>query len=372
MQNIGQISARQFAILVILATVGDSILIAPSMATLTAKQDVWISMLVGLVVGLAIIVLMGVVAGKFPQHSPIQYARTLFGSKLGFVAGLLLLIYFTYQMISLIVEIAGVLTTQIMPETPATAVEILFMAVIVLGTRLGLETIARTGELLFPWFLLFFSFVIVFLLPEIELDNMMPILAKGWSPVLDGSLTLVTIPFVELVAFLMIAPFVACNGPLNKPFLIGACIGGAMLFLIMLMSILVLGPALVEMKIFSTYTLAQKISIGDFLERLEAILAFMWLVTIFFKTVLYFYAFNLGAAQLLKLKNYRNLTFPAAMIFIGLAKASVPNMPYYNDVLKRYWPFLDLTFGLLLPLAMLGVYALRRRRLSAQPADRKP
>lgn len=372
MQTIGQISSRQFMMMVILATVGDSILIAPSIATSAAKQDVWISMCISLAVGLAMVGLMAILADKFPRQSPIEYARSLFGTKLGSVIGLLLLIYFGYEIISFMVEIGGVLTTQIMPETPVAAVELLFMAVIVLAVRLGLETTARTGELLFPWFVLLFSFLIIFLLPNIKSDNLLPILAKGWKPIVEGSMALISYPFAELLCFLMIAPSVAQQGSLMKPLLTGTFIGGVMLLIIMLMSILVLGPALVEMKIFSTYNLAQKISIGDFLERLEAILAFIWFVTIFFKTALYFYAINLGAAQWLKLKNYRVLTLPFAMILLALSRASVPNSVYYNDVIVRFWPFLDLTFGLLLPLAMLGVYALRRRRLSARPVDRKP
>lgn len=367
MQTIGQISSRQFTMLVILTTVGDSILIAPSIATSDAKQDVWISMCISLTVGLAMVGFMAMLADKFPRQSPIEYARTLFGTTLGSLIGLMLLIYFGYEIISFLVEIGGVLTTQIMPETPVAAVELIFMAVIVLAVRLGLETTARTSELLFPWFVGLFSFLIIFLLPDIQADNLLPILAEGWQPVVEGSVFLMAYPFAELLCFLVIAPSVVRQGSLMKPLLTGAFIGGMILLIILLMSILVLGPTLVVMKIFSTYNLAQKISIGDFLERLEAILAFMWFVTIFFKTALYFYAINLGAAQWLKLKNYRVLTLPFAMILLALLRASVPNFIYYNDVIVRFWPFLDFTFGLLLPLAMLGMYALRRRRRSAQP-----
>ncbi|MFC5649888.1 GerAB/ArcD/ProY family transporter [Paenibacillus solisilvae] len=78
---------------------------------------------------------------------------------------------------------------------------------------------------------------------------------------------------------------------------------------------------------------AQKLTIGHFVERVEAILAFLWIITVFYKTLLLFFALTTGITQLLRLKESQMLTIPLGMILLVGTVACTPNITVYNDIL---------------------------------------
>ncbi|UZM97820.1 GerAB/ArcD/ProY family transporter [Lysinibacillus sp. MHQ-1] len=49
--------------------------------------------------------------------------------------------------------------TEVMPETPTLAFALLFSIIIMYAAYLGLETFARSAEILFPMFILIFYFL---------------------------------------------------------------------------------------------------------------------------------------------------------------------------------------------------------------------
>ncbi|TFE26626.1 GerAB/ArcD/ProY family transporter [Cohnella luojiensis] len=357
----GKIGVRQLTILVILISIGDAILVLPSIPAIEAKQDAWISVVIGLAIGLPIVYLLTIVGKLYPGLTVVEYNEKILGTWLGKAISLFFLSYLFFSAAAHLRESSDFMITNIMPETPIMAINILFLGIIVMGARLGLETLTRTAEILFPWFILLLLMFILFLIPQADIKNMLPVLGEGIKPVIRGSIASAAFPFAELVVFLMVFPYVNQTNRIRRSFLLGALLGGIVLIAIVALSILVLGADLVARNIYPSFFMAKKISIGNFLERVEAILAIIWFISIYFKITLYYYAFNLGLAQTLKLREYRFLTLPSGMILLLLSLMVAPNITYYNEVISKYWPNLDFTYSILLPLLLLGVYALRKK-----------
>ncbi|MDQ1914820.1 endospore germination permease [Paenibacillus sp. GD4] len=361
MQSQQTISVRQFIILITFCTVGDSILVLPSIPALHAREDAWISGLIGLMMGLLFIYFFAVFGKLYPGLTIFEYNRKLFGKWIGRFATLLLIYYFFLMVSSQVREIGDFMTTQIMPETPIQSIMLLFLLTLVVGARLGIETIARAGEIFIPHFFLLFSILAVCLVPEAEFRNIFPILDNGIAPVLRGALTTTTFPFAENVIMLVILPSVKQSKPLARNILIGVLIGGIILELVIVLTIVVLGAPITAYQMYPSYALAKKISIGNFLERIEAMLAIMWIMSTFFKAVLYFYALMLGLSDLTKLKEPKTLALPLGMILLVSSIAAFPNVSYFNDLIDNYWPYFDFTFCLGLPLLLLAVRFVRIR-----------
>jgi spore germination protein KB len=161
---------------------------------------------------------------------------------------------------------------------------------------------------------------------------------------------------------LMIFPYVNKTENLRKHLVAGAFIAGIVLIIMIALSILVLGADFTSRNMYPSYTLAKQISIGRFIQRLEAIMAIMWIITVFVKASIFAYLLQLGLAQLLKLRDPRVLAFPLVVIIAGSATAFAPDITKFNYAITAYWPFFDMTFGLALPVLLLGVYVLRRKR----------
>ena len=82
-----------------------------------------------------------------------EYNEKVFGKWAG-----KLIFFFLHSLRLLVLQLFYIMwgtfmTTQVMPETPIESILILFAGILVMGLRLGLEVIARTAEILFPWFL---------------------------------------------------------------------------------------------------------------------------------------------------------------------------------------------------------------------------
>lgn len=363
----GKISVRQLTILVMLVTIGDSILVLPSIPTFYAQQDAWISSFIGMTAGLLAVCMFCMVGQLHPHLTLIQSIQQILGKWVGAIVSLLFLAYFFLSATAHTREVGDFLNIEMIQETPLQASQILFISIVIMAARLGLEVIGRTAEFFTPLILIIFLILIMFLLPQIELERIEPLLENGIKPILMGSIPCLAFPFLELVTFLMILPYVTQTKKIRKGFLQGAMFGGIILIIIIAMSVFVLGADQTSRSIYPSYSLARKISLGRFLERVESSIALMWLLTISIKITLYFYAFILGLAQLFKLKEYRMLAFPAAMLLIVLSPLISPNITYYNVLIAKYWPYLDLTYGLLFPLLLIGVYYVRK--ISKKPTE---
>ncbi|PAB56348.1 GerAB/ArcD/ProY family transporter [Anaeromicrobium sediminis] len=106
---------------------------------------------------------------------------------------------------------------------------------------------------------------------------------------------------------------------------------------------------------FPSYALAKKISLGHIIQRIEAIIAIIWFITIFYKIILYFYGTALGLAQILELKDYRPLTLPLGMILVVLSLVVYPNSIYKGIWSSTTWIPYVMTYAFFLPLLLLIV-----------------
>ncbi|MFD1036921.1 endospore germination permease [Virgibacillus byunsanensis] len=356
----GKINIRQFTCLVILFTVGSSVLVAPSGLAEAAKQDAWIASILGVAIGLLLVMLYNNLQQQFPDKTLVQYSEVILGKWLGKGVSLLFLSYFFILASFLLREIGDFVTTQIMPETPIESILILFLFVVMLGTRLGLEPVTRSAEIFFPWIVGLFIMLIVLLSPEIDIQKIQPVMENGLKPVLRATFPFLGLPFLELIVFLMIIPYVNKSQKTGKAFLIGTLIGGGFLIVITIMSLVVLGNDFTARNTYPSYILGKKISIATILERLEVIVAIIWFLTIYFKLSICFYVTTLGLSQTLNLKSYRPLIFPLGMNLIVLSLINSPDITYFHHFIEKIWTPYSLTFGLFLPLLLLGVGAIRK------------
>ncbi|MCQ6559508.1 GerAB/ArcD/ProY family transporter [Paenibacillus mendelii] len=355
-----KISIQQMAVLVIFLTIGDSVLVLPSVIAATSKQDAWISGIIGIAAGMLIAYIILSQYRLNPRASQIELNLKVLGKWIGWPVSLLFLLYYLLMTTAIIREVGNFMTTQMMPETPIWSIHALLLLILVSSVRSGLEPIARTGEIFLPMFILFFAALIILNLPEVKLIHLKPYLGEGIIPPIQGSIYLAAFSFSELIALAMVLPSVRPGKHLSRDFLLAALFGGFSILAVIFGTILVLGQYITAHQYYPAYALAKKINIGQFLERVEAMFAVIWIISTYFKCTIYFYALNAGTTQLFKLRDNRALTLPLGIVLFGTAYAISPSEIYYSDAIKKYWPFMDLTFSMVFPLALIAVYSLRK------------
>ncbi|AVK84985.1 hypothetical protein C3943_16255 [Lysinibacillus sp. B2A1] len=355
------ISSRQFMIITLLFSIGTAILIIPATIASAAKQDAWIAAIIGVAISFLLIKLYISLGKRTPDLTFIEANEKILGRIFGkFTAvGFIILTFLSSG--ELLYFIGIFMKTEVMPETPTMAFALLFSIIIVYAAFLGIEVFARSAEILFPIFILIFIIFAVCIAPQISFDNVQPILETSKKSFLYSIIRFMSIFSFPLVVLLMLFPSaVNVQKSAQKGFYIGAIIGGIVLIILITLCILVLGPSNTASRTFPSYALAQRISIGNFLQRIEIIMAGMWIISIYIRTFMYFYASVIGIAQICKIQDHRPLIFPLGLLMIGLSQIVHPNIVHSNVYNNEIWPIFSAIFTVILPLTLLIVAMFRK------------
>ncbi|WP_342543898.1 endospore germination permease [Lysinibacillus sp. FSL K6-4013] len=361
------ISSRQFTIVTFLYSIGTAILIIPASITSAAKQDAWIAASIGIILSLLVLKLFLTLANQTPSLNFIEANEKILGRFFGKITAICFLILTFLSAGELLYFIGIFMKTEVMPETPTMAIALLFSIIIMYAAYLGIETFARSAEILFPLFVFIFIFFVVCITPQITFENIQPVLEATKSSMFYSIIRFMSIFSFPLIVLLMLYPAgVNVQQSAQKGFYIGTIMGGFVLVTLIVLSILVLGPENTASRTFPSYALAQRISIGDFLQRIEIIMAFMWISSIYIRTFMYFYTTVVGLAQILKIKDHRPLILPMGLIVMGLSQIVHPNIVHSNNYNNEIWPIFSFIFTILLPILLLIVAVIRNRKSKAQ------
>ncbi|WP_341348357.1 endospore germination permease [Paenibacillus sp. FSL H3-0469] len=365
MKDRSGISLRQFYIMTFGLTIGTSILVIPSGLAHTAREDAWIAALCSLLINLVMVVLYLAVARLYPGKNLYEMLEAGFGRWLGKLISLLYLFYFLILTGTLLGDLGFFMTSEILPETPVEAIQIVFLTAAVVCASLGIVVLARVGELLFPWVLFLFLILVLALIPKIEWNHIKPVLEGGFRPVLLAAYQ--SSMYQELIVLLTFLPLVKKPRSGERAFLLGTFGGGVILTVIVLLSLLILGIEQTENSTFPAYALAKTINIGNILQRVEGILITIWVLTFFIKISLLYLSILKGLQSVFHLKKQDYLIYPLAVLFVIIAWNTYINTVYVNEIIAKVWGNFAFIYLVFFPLLVYGI-ALIRRKLAASAA----
>jgi spore germination protein KB len=356
-----KISEKQFIVLLSLYIIGSAILVIPSIIVSIAKQDAWITSILTLIIALGIMPLYIALGRRYPTMLFTEFTEEILGKWIG---KLFSIIFLTFPLVAgslTLYNIGDFIITQVMPETPIVPIYVFVLSVSLFGVRLGLEVLARSGEILFPWVIALFSLLVLFLIKQISFDHFQPLFTTGIRPIFISTVHFLTFPFLDTVVFLMIFPYVKWTNKKRTPVYIGTLIGGIFLIIIIFLCILVLGVNQTSTRLSPTYLLAKEINVTNFITRIEVIVAIIWFISIFFKLSILLFVLNLGLAQLFNLSSYRFLTLPIGLLFLASSNIFVPSGPFLGTYTLTTSPFYTGTIGFVLPLFLFVIDRIKKK-----------
>ena len=362
----GRISSWQLAMLLTGFLLGTTTLIIP---VGPAKQSAWLAVLLAGILGLGAAWLYTALGARFPGETPFQYTPRILGRWLGTLV-VLGYLWFSLHLAALILRNLGELyVVAIMVQTPLGVFAGILTALAAWIVRSGLEPLARLAELLAPGLFLIMILlnILTFVTPDlVHLENILPLLPDGrLLPVIQGVLPVLAFPFAESFLFLVVIPFLVQPKRAFLPFALAIAGTALLTSTVAFRNIAVLGASEAGRVNFPSLLAIQLINLGDFLQRLDALVIFVWTFAGFLKLCLPYYFLALGLATLLKLKDYRPLVLPLGLVIAPFSLqlyVSFPQMLQFT----RIWPFYSLPITILLPALTLLVAALRG--LHGQPA----
>ncbi|WP_042170203.1 GerAB/ArcD/ProY family transporter [Paenibacillus gorillae] len=349
------IGASQLAKMLFLYALGTAGLMVPTAVVAIARQDAWISMAIAGPMNYWFLLLYLALADRFPGLTLSQYTEKILGSWLGRVLTLLYVCFFLLLSALVLRNIVDFLGLSVLPGTPSWVISSTFMFVIAYGAYLGIETIARSGELLFGWTFLVIMVIMLLLTNQFDPKNFEPFLYDGWLRPIKGVYPILGFPLGEFVVMTMFFPFVKQNdrAKLRKHLKLSALFIAVFSVGISVLLLGVLGVDETRRSPFAIYDMAKTINVEDVIVRVEVTVAIVWVSTVFMKLMMTFYGATLMAAQMLNLKTYRPLIVPFVFIVVPLSIAVYRNSAHAEFFSMRIWTPFSLTLGVVIPMLLL-------------------
>ncbi|WP_455919434.1 GerAB/ArcD/ProY family transporter [Priestia megaterium] len=326
-----------------------------------ARKDAWLAILLALCGGIVLFCIFHFLYRQYPNLLFTGYIRELFGKYLGWIVGLLYCLHFLYICGRNVRELGDLLVSSTLSETPLLAINLTLVLVICYVIHLGIEVVGRTAEVFMVVLLLLGAAGNFFVLVsgDVAFHQIRPFLERGWKPIFTTAFPhLLIFPFGEMIAFTMLLPYLNRPQLAKRAWLAAMISSGMILSWTVLLNTSVLGVDVMQRSVFPTLTAVGKVNLFDFIERLDAIVVFTLLITVFFKASIYLYAAVLGIADLFKLKTYRQILLPIGtiVIFLSLAMASSFSEQGEEGFLNHY---LSLALLIVVPMLMLVVSVIR-------------
>lgn len=356
------ISGFQFFCTIFLFEVGTASLV--SLAT-KAKQDAWISLLISLFFGCLLYYLYTKIFEMYPDIPFTNYVQQILGEYAGKLVALIYIIYFIYMSALILRKFEDLLVITLFNASSLILIGILMLLLIMYGLFKGFETIARTNEVLFVLITIIILIVIAFefISKVYNINNLRPVLENGWIPVIKAAIPLgVTLPFGEIVAFIILMPYLNKQKKAIKIGMPALILSGVVLTIFTIKNISILGVSTLERTLFPLLTAIGYINIANFIQRLDTFIVILMVCAGFVKITIFFYCAVSEASELFNVKKSEQLIYPISIIILLSSLWIAPNIIEHDRERLEFVPYiLHIPLQIIIPISLLIIAIIQRK-----------
>lgn len=258
-----------------------------------AGVDAWICVIFSFLIGLFPFALFLYLFYASDEKNILEMNLGLFGNVFGNFLNILINIFLFFVGMVQLFNISNFVISQFLAETPILWFMILFGILIIYNVSFGIENISRVA-VIFVGVIIFMTIISTTgLLPTVDTSNLKPYLENGIGTPLRGSI-LLTLTNVTPIFMLLIIPRKRISDNKNawKYFTFFYFLAFLFAFLAIVLSIGSLGIYLCQVYQYPEYTVLKKISLFNFIERIENFIYIKWILNSFITLSLVVYHLN--------------------------------------------------------------------------------
>ncbi|PAB56362.1 GerAB/ArcD/ProY family transporter [Anaeromicrobium sediminis] len=332
---------------------------------LEAKQDVWLAVIISIVIALPLISIYARLQYIFPSKDLFDIIEICFGEFIGKV----IIIFFTLHLIAIeatILRHHGEFITIVgLNKTPIIIIIICFSILSAYVAKNGIVILGRWGKF-FILIVIFLTFIMLCLLiPNMNINNVYPVLSNGINPILQGTFKILVFPFSQIIVFSTIfSNFKRKKSP-YKMYLLGLLLGGVIIFVTSLSVILVTGVNEASSSYFSTYTAVLRTDIRV-LERIEVLSSVLFALGGFVKISVHLIAICIGISKVLDYTDYRLIILPITLILINITYLTWDSTMDFFEFDRTVMPYISFINRVILPIIIFIIAEINRGKLSGK------
>lgn len=348
MQKYG-ISAGQLIGMMFWTIMGTAVISLPVTIGLHAPRDAWAAAVLFTIGGMALGLIVGALANRFPRKDFVVYTQKVLGTFIGKLLILVFLVWLFHTIGFVLWQVTNFIKLSLLPDTPIAPIMAIMLLPSVYAVYVGIEGIARSSQVVFlPTVIILFSLYLL-LIPDVNLQNLLPVFENGAANILRSSIT----PLAwagEIMFVVFLAPSV------NK-------ISKTAKYSVITMALIGFGGIVNEFfytAVFGLlrqhasnpfYSLIRYIKPTAFIERYDILFVTINLLGNFIKLSVFLYIFVLCLSQWLGMKSHRPLVLPSSI-------ALLISTQYFVSSPNELIMFLDTVFPLYTIPILYGIPAL--------------
>lgn len=356
MSHLNYISAKQAVYLILTCILATVDVFLPAEVAKYAGRDAWMSALAAPVIGYLIYLIIVKLCLLFPDLSLAGFNRLLLGRYLGAAVTILYVLTFLALSTSAVMQFSIIMGSAFKPESPPYVWHLVILVPALYVTYKGIAVPARMNELLLPMGLLLLLSVVLLNIPEIDLQEFLPVFYDGYLPPVMGAIIMgstlgYSMLLLALVPIISKKEKLIQQGPLAFTMVALALLAGTA-------AIGIFGPILTSMTLFPALQMIRNIDIG-FLTRLDALIVTVWYTGFFVFLCAHTFAAASLTRDLFNLRGYRFLMVIYYILVLIGANVYITNVPLTRWLLNVPLAILLYAMALVIPLLLYLVAKLR-------------
>ena len=358
-----RISTHQFMTLGAAVLMGTTFLPVASIVTGIGGRDGWMSVLPAFALGIPYGLMVLSLLEQYPQKNLLQVSETLFGKWLGKIVGVIYILIMGYLGGLLLGQAGDIYETSIMPLTPISVFHFGGLLLVFYLVSSGIEVFARFSEIVFPLIVLALVLNLGLSIPRIEQGELMPILSEGLKPLIWAGIKVVPFSLTYILFLAGLVAFLPTGkqelDQLKKGLWRAVLLVGIFDMLVVIMQILVFGPAETIRLVYGLLVLGKMVEVSRTVAGVESIFLGVWLGALVIKISASFFAVTWGLATVFNLKGIKwNLA--VCVVYLGIAFKYTRGASLIREIgLVDY--YLTLPFALVWIPALWGVARWKKR-----------
>ena len=294
-----------------------SVLLTSFTVSLT-KHDTWIVVLSGLLLISPFILSYCLLSKRFKGMNLIQINDIVFGKFFGKIISLYYIFFIMLTMSFNVRDLGDFYTTFLMTDTPLIFFIAVFVLVCAYTVWKGIEVLGSVSHMFVFVSCLIAVGTFLLLIKDMNFSNFLPVFDIPFMSFVQGTHIISSIPFGELVIFLVINANLKDTSHITKNIFYGLIIGAAVILTVTVRNTSVLGNT-EEILISPSFQSARLIDIGKIFTRMDLLVGVGLTLMFFLKCSLFYYVTVVSVAQILGLRSYMPLILPIGAIEVILS-----------------------------------------------------
>ncbi len=323
-----------------------------------AKQDAWIATLLAVIIGLLPIAVLIYIMNYKPEKNILEKNKILFGKIFGSLINFIISGYMFWINILLVWAATNFAIIIYLTDTPRLAITLLLVSVGVYTVIKGIETICRTGQILFFVAMFMIIIIVISLWQYSDFNNVKPILKDGIIPMIQGSILYLSYGFTPLISLLIIPKkTIKDHKKINKYLIGGFLLSILTIALVFYVVTSILTINLADLYRHPAYYVQKKITITTYFNNVENFFSMHWFINLFIGGVMSLYFLSRYIQHIFKFKNPKHMNI--SIIILGLITVVIANDLFKNgtdsfNFIKYQFPWITgILFGILLLICIL-------------------